>query len=67
MEIIIDKQVQYVQDSCSVRQLMELLFALPPKGLAVAINECVVPKAEWETCMLQSNDKLILIKATQGG
>ena len=67
MEIIIDKQVQYVQDSCSVQQLIESLFAFPPKGLAVAINECVVPKAEWETCMLQSNDKLILIKATQGG
>ncbi|MDB5013809.1 MAG: thiamine biosynthesis protein ThiS [Daejeonella sp.] len=67
MEIIIDKQVQYVQDNCSVQQLIESLFALPPKGLAIAINECVVPKSEWGTCILQSNDKLLLIKATQGG
>lgn len=67
MEIIIDKQVQYIQDNCTVQQLIESLFPLPPKGLAVAINECVVPKSEWDICILQSNDKLLLIKATQGG
>lgn len=67
MEIIIDKQIQQVQDSCSVQQLMETLFALPPKGIAVAVNECVVPKSEWETYILQSKDRLLFIKATQGG
>lgn len=38
-----------------------------PHGIAVAVNEQVVPKSEWEKLTLKNNDKIILIKATAGG
>jgi sulfur carrier protein len=37
------------------------------KGIAIAINNNVVPKAEWAAYLLQSEDKVTIIKATQGG
>lgn len=37
------------------------------QGLAVAVNNQVVPKSSWETHMLNDHDKLTIIRATQGG
>jgi len=36
-------------------------------GIAVAVNDTVVPKATWDTTILKANDTIIVIKATQGG
>lgn len=36
-------------------------------GIALAVNETVIPKNEWEKFQLQDNDKVLIIKATQGG
>ena len=37
------------------------------KGIAVAVNESVVPKNEWSQTELTENDKVLIITATQGG
>ena len=37
------------------------------KGIAVAVNNAVIPKAEWQDKILNENDKITIIKATQGG
>ena len=37
------------------------------KGIAVAVNNAVVPKTEWQSKILNENDKITIIKATQGG
>jgi len=36
-------------------------------GLAVAVNQKVVPKNLWSQTMLQNKDSILLITATQGG
>ena len=36
-------------------------------GIAVAVNEAIVPKSLWGETSLQANDNLLIIKATQGG
>jgi sulfur carrier protein len=38
-----------------------------PKGIAVALNEMVVPKQNWETVTLKENDSVEIIHAVQGG
>lgn len=40
---------------------------LDKKGIAVAVNNSVVPKAEWNTYEVKSADKITIIRATQGG
>jgi len=37
------------------------------KGLAVAVNDAVVPRANWESFLLNENDTITIIRATQGG
>ena len=37
------------------------------KGIAVAVNNAVVPKTEWQNRILNENDKITIIRATQGG
>ena len=37
------------------------------EGIAVAINETVIPKNEWSNFQLHKNDRITIIKAVQGG
>lgn len=37
------------------------------KGIAVAVNNQVIPKKNWETHLLNEHDKITIIHATQGG
>ena len=37
------------------------------KGVAVAINNVVVPRATWATHALANEDRVLVIRATQGG
>lgn len=37
------------------------------QGIAIAINETVVPKSEYETRQLSEGDDIIIIKAFYGG
>ncbi len=37
------------------------------RGVALAVNSTVVPAKDWQAHPLQDNDKIIIIKATQGG
>ncbi len=36
-------------------------------GVAVAINNTVIPKTQWGTIKLNANDRILIIAATQGG
>ena len=52
------------------KNISELVLSLnmpSTSGIALAVNERVVPKSEWEKFELKDNDKILLIKATQGG
>jgi len=36
-------------------------------GIAVAVNELVIPKNQWNSKILNENDKILIITPTQGG
>lgn len=67
MEITVNQQAYQVTDGCSVEQMLHVVFSQPAKGLAVAINQTIVPKANWQQHLLNAGDQIIIIKATQGG
>jgi sulfur carrier protein len=37
------------------------------RGVAVAVNDEVVPRSQWATHVLRGGDRVELIRATQGG
>ena len=54
-------------DNQLLADLLASLGQTQTRGLAVAINDQVVPRAEWATHAVQPHDRLTLIRATQGG
>ena len=40
---------------------------LPATGIAVAVNNRMVPRTEWNSHILQDGDKILIIKAVCGG
>lgn len=36
-------------------------------GVAVAVNDAVVPRGRWEALALAEGDRVLIIRATQGG
>ena len=40
---------------------------LPQQGVAIAVQNRMVPRAEWNEKVLQEGDNLVIIKAACGG
>ena len=40
---------------------------LPVQGIAIAVNNKMIPRTEWECFILHENDNLVIIKAACGG
>ena len=67
MEITVNHEVCIVDDPCSVTQLLSAVLSISTTGIAVAVNETVVPRSGWPAYTLRPKDQVILIKAIQGG
>ncbi|GAC1533437.1 MAG: hypothetical protein NVS3B15_14120 [Sediminibacterium sp.] len=51
----------------SLSQALQAFGITSTKGIAVAVNNQVVKKEDWDTCFLQLHDAVMLIRASQGG
>lgn len=40
---------------------------LPAQGVAIAVNNKMVPRTQWNDTILNENDSLVIIKAACGG
>jgi len=67
MNIIINQQSKDIPDQCSLQQLVTQVLNIPPGGLAVAVDQNVIPQCDWSAYILKPTDKVMLIRATQGG
>ena len=38
-----------------------------PKGIAVALNDMIIPKQKWESTVIRENDSIEIVHAVQGG
>ncbi|HZK96552.1 MAG TPA: sulfur carrier protein ThiS [Prolixibacteraceae bacterium] len=67
MEITFNNQTCQIEAKSSIQIALNNWIGENQKGIAVAVNETVVPKAQWDSYELQHNDNVLVIKATQGG
>ena len=66
MKVLVNnKETELAQES-SISDLA-IQLQLPPQGVAIAVNNRMIPRSEWHTYMLQANDSLVIIKAACGG
>jgi len=40
---------------------------IPPRGIAIAVNGSVVPRASWPTTPLNDGDRVEIVRVMQGG
>ena len=66
MKLTVNSKETEVKDGCTVAEFT-IQLALPEKGIAIAINNKMVPRTEWAERILQPNDNLVVIKAACGG
>jgi sulfur carrier protein len=67
MNILINQQARDIPDQCSLEQLLTQVLGIPVAGLAVAVDQTVIPSTDWPGYILRPEDKIMLIRATQGG
>jgi sulfur carrier protein len=67
MNIYINSKQHELPGEAKITDALTSINIVGQKGIAIAVNNTVVPRAEWETHVLQTNDQVTIIKATQGG
>ena len=67
MEVFINNQPVSVPDLAKLSDVLTQHDFLNKRGIAVAVNNSVIPKSEWDSYTVDSADKITIIRATQGG
>ncbi|MCH2021915.1 MAG: sulfur carrier protein ThiS [Saprospiraceae bacterium] len=66
MTIWINQKKHHYNDSITIFQLLKLLNN-NKSGIAIAVNNNVIPKNKWDAFYINNEDKITIITATQGG
>ncbi len=66
MKIEVNGSPKEILEQTSLKELVDSMLN-ETKGVAVAINDVVIPKSQWTEMNINQGDKVLFIKATQGG
>ena len=66
MQIIVNNKAMVMAEGSTLSALAEAL-RLPEKGVAVAVNNQMIPREEWSATSLQEGVQVVVIKAACGG
>jgi len=66
MKVFVNDKEQELNGENSLEHLISKTLQ-ETNGIAVAVNNVVIPKKDWSNYNLDDNDKVLIIKATQGG
>lgn len=65
MEILINNEKK---DTCATNvKALAAELALPERGVALAINNRIVPRNTWDATCINEGDNITIIKAAFGG
>jgi len=67
MKITINQQIFEVSEQSSLQSIISEKLGGNTKGMAIAVNQTVIAKEAHHNYLLQPNDSIIIIQATQGG
>jgi sulfur carrier protein len=67
LEIFVNDRPHALAAPATLEGLLRELGLAERKGVAAAVNGAVVRRAEWPSRPLSGGDRVILIRATQGG
>ena len=62
----VNNQNHSFKEPVRLHELLKLLN-IPPSGIAIAINNEIISKPQWEHTFLEEGNNVLVIHATQGG
>lgn len=66
MNIHVNHESKSIAETSNLNMLLSQLN-ISRQGIAVAINNQIITKTQWEQTLLSENDNVTIITATQGG
>lgn len=67
MKLTVNGEDRVCAERATLQVLLDELGLSANKGIAVAVNQSVVPAREWGERELLESDAVLVIQATQGG
>jgi sulfur carrier protein len=67
MTIRVNDKPRSIVEPALLAHLLGDLGVSERRGMAVAVNDTVVPRAAWPSHALADGDRVLVIQATQGG
>lgn len=67
MKLFVNRESLVAENDQTIEGILASLKIPVGKGLAVAVNDEVIPRKMWNEKKLVENDALTLIRPTQGG
>lgn len=67
MQVHVNNQPRILEGDTTLSALVRDLGLAERRGIAVAVNDTVVARREWEKRALGEGDRVVLIQAAQGG
>ena len=67
MKVFVNEKEVHLEKTTHVQGLLEDLKYAGLQGVAVAINNEVIPHRVWKKTCVKDNDAILIVKATQGG
>ncbi|HSZ24416.1 MAG TPA: sulfur carrier protein ThiS [Cytophagaceae bacterium] len=67
MIVLVNNKKLELNQADKIFEVFPLINIEASKGIAVAVNNAVVPKSDWGNFTLKENDHVTIIRATQGG
>lgn len=64
--IQVNEAAMEIEENFNLHQLLQKINTTLD-GIAVAINNTIISKDQWETRSLSQDDNVLIIQATQGG
>jgi sulfur carrier protein len=67
MQLSLNDQPREIAPGATLADLLRELGLAERKGLAVAVDDAVVPRSAWPAQLLAEGARVLVIRATQGG
>jgi sulfur carrier protein len=67
VQITINRESFLLPDAGVLSDVLPLLDIERPDGIAIAVNDNVIPRGDWQQYRLRADDRVFVIRATQGG
>jgi len=67
MNIYINSKLQEIPEKATIMEALRSSGITAFSGIAVAVNNAIIPFSSWSSHTLDPEDNLVIIRATQGG